>query len=71
LAKLYGYLLKYDVSEWYPIDIVRKRIVGYDMSLNDLSLLEKFIFHCASSESWRFTKTFNNKDDILNAKELD
>jgi hypothetical protein len=51
LAKLLGYLLKREVSKWRPIDTVINRTVGHDMSLESLSLLEKFIFNCASRKS--------------------
>lgn len=50
LSKLLGYLLKVDLSGWRPIDIIRNRIDGSDMGLNELSPLEEFVFYCASKE---------------------
>lgn len=72
LSKILGYLLKYDVSKWRPIDIIRRRIVGHDMSLNDLTPLEKFLFNCASSESLFYPHRFKDANkDSYSVKDLE
>lgn len=52
LAQLMGYLLRRDIAQWKPIDLILRRTVGHDMGLNDLTPLESFIFTCASAGSW-------------------
>jgi hypothetical protein len=59
LAKIAGYLLRYDLSNWTPIDDVLARTVGHDMSLNELSPLEKFLLQCGSAGALTYPPAFN------------
>lgn len=51
LSKLLGYLRRREISQWHPIDIVRNRMVGHDMSGHEFTLIERFAIQCAESQS--------------------
>ena len=53
LAKLLGFLLKYDLGDWWDkrISDIRSRKVGSDMSFNAMNLYARFLFEVAANRS--------------------
>lgn len=51
LAQVLGYLLRRNLANWSPIDIVRRRITGCEMGIHKRTPIESFIFHLAQTGS--------------------